>query len=193
MRAAYCQPQLVADFQPISPRCYTITHHTQYYNREHLPIGAYKGSYDATVRGSYVDDLVAHSTATIKNYTQTATALSVYRSILAAVATSNSVMIASIGFTTNLEALLQSPPDSISPLSGVQLVEQKVKGLAWMGGRYVGRVRVTGGLRVGFGVCSLGAGSELPPRAPLSHALKRVVCIFAVHGLTPALSLFMSL
>jgi hypothetical protein len=45
-------------------------------------------------------------------------------------------MISSIGFTTNLEALLKSGADSISPLTGFKLVEQKVKGIAWMGGRY---------------------------------------------------------
>jgi hypothetical protein len=46
----------------------------QWYGRDDLPIGAYKGTWD-TNRGSYVDDVVAHSNATIKNYTQVPAAL----------------------------------------------------------------------------------------------------------------------
>ena len=34
------------------------------------------------------------------------------------------------------QALLRSPADAISPLCGVELVEAKVQGIAWMGGRY---------------------------------------------------------
>jgi inosine-uridine nucleoside N-ribohydrolase len=107
----------------------------QYYNRPHIPIGAYKGNYSAQNRGSYVDDLVAHSLAKIKNYSQVPDAVSVYRSVLAS-APNHSVAISSIGFTTNLEALLRSKGDSSSLLSGVDLIAQKVKMVAWMGGRY---------------------------------------------------------
>jgi inosine-uridine nucleoside N-ribohydrolase len=59
----------------------------------------------------------------------------VYRKALAA-APASSVWISSIGFTTNIEALLKSPPDKISPLNGTELVAAKVKGIAWMGGAY---------------------------------------------------------
>ena len=45
-----------------------------------------------------------------------------------------SVTIASIGFTTNLEALLRSPPDQYSTLNGTELVAAKVLQIAWMGG-----------------------------------------------------------
>ncbi len=48
----------------------------------------------------------------------------------------SSVVIASIGFVTNLQALLQSPPDAISPLTGLQLVASRVRLIAWMGGMY---------------------------------------------------------
>lgn len=96
-----------------------------YYGRDHVPLGAYKGKYDANMRGwpnrSYVDDLVAHSGAKIKNYTQVPDGVVVYRNALAA-SPENSVMISSIGFATNLLGLLLSDPDSISNLTGVQLV-----------------------------------------------------------------------
>ena len=39
-----------------------------------------------------------------------------------------------IGFVTNIAALLVSPADDISPLSGRDLVAQKVKTIVWMGG-----------------------------------------------------------
>ena len=46
------------------------------------------------------------------------------------------IVIVQIGFSTNMARLLQSPPDHISPLSGVQLVEQKVKCLSAMAGMF---------------------------------------------------------
>jgi hypothetical protein len=50
-----------------------------------------------------------------------------------------SVVIVATGYEENIDALLNSPPDSISPLSGQQLVAQKVKELDIMGGGYPSR------------------------------------------------------
>ncbi len=47
-----------------------------------------------------------------------------------------SVVIAQVGFSTNLAALLDSPPDAISPLSGVDLVKAKVRFLSLMAGSF---------------------------------------------------------
>lgn len=58
-----------------------------------------------------------------------------YRSVLAA-QPDRSVTISSIGFATNLQALLASGPDQVSMLSGVELVRRKVRRVVWMGGRY---------------------------------------------------------
>ena len=80
-------------------------------------------------------DVVNHSTAVVKNYTQVPGALEVYRRTLAA-APNASVVISSIGFSWNLDALLTSPADGLSPLNGRSLVEQKVQRLVVMGGRY---------------------------------------------------------
>lgn len=106
-----------------------------YYGRSDIPVGAYKGAFDQTVRGSYVDDLVKKFPAKISNASMAPDALHVYRAALAA-SPDGSVWISSIGFTTNLEALLKSGPDRNSKLNGKELVARKVKGLAWMGGRY---------------------------------------------------------
>lgn len=58
-----------------------------------------------------------------------------YRQILAAEPDS-SVTIVSVGFSTNLAALLQTPADSISPLTGSELVARKVKNLYTMAGSF---------------------------------------------------------
>ena len=47
-----------------------------------------------------------------------------------------SVVIAQVGFSTNLARLLDSPPDKHSPLSGKDLVERKVKLLSLMAGAF---------------------------------------------------------
>ena len=62
-------------------------------------------------------------------------AVGVLRKTLAA-AEDASVVIVQVGFSTNLARLLSSPPDSMSPLSGIQLIEKKVKLLSIMAGAF---------------------------------------------------------
>ena len=47
-----------------------------------------------------------------------------------------SVTVITVGFLTNLKKLLQSKADMFSPLSGEQLVKQKVKQLVSMAGKF---------------------------------------------------------
>jgi purine nucleosidase len=47
-----------------------------------------------------------------------------------------SVVIAQVGFSTNLARLLDSPPDEHSPLPGIELVREKVKLLSLMAGAF---------------------------------------------------------
>lgn len=47
-----------------------------------------------------------------------------------------SVVVAQVGFSTNLAKLLDSPPDGRSPLSGEELVRKKVKLLSLMAGAF---------------------------------------------------------
>jgi hypothetical protein len=61
--------------------------------------------------------------------------VSLYRATLAT-APNASLTLISIGFLNNLAELLHSPPDDHSPLSGADLVEQKVAELVVMGGAY---------------------------------------------------------
>lgn len=63
-------------------------------------------------------------------------AVTLYRRILSSEPDS-SVVIASVGFSTNLARLLASPSDGISPLTGKELVAKKVKLLSMMAGCFI--------------------------------------------------------
>ena len=111
----------------------------QYYGRADMPIGAYKG---AGLSGSptlpYVKELTSgqwNFSRGIRFKSQVPEATVVYRRALAQ-SQNHSVVISSIGLLTNLQNLLLSGPDEISPLSGLDLVTSKVKLLAVMGGKY---------------------------------------------------------
>lgn len=62
-------------------------------------------------------------------------AVTVLRKALAA-AEDGCVAIAQVGFSTNLANLLASKPDQVSPLSGKELIEKKVKLLSIMAGAF---------------------------------------------------------
>ncbi|WDQ19506.1 nucleoside hydrolase [Rhodopirellula sp. P2] len=62
-------------------------------------------------------------------------AVEVLRRVLAE-AEDNSVVIAQVGFSTNLADLLDSPADDLSPLSGKDLVKKKVQRLSVMAGAF---------------------------------------------------------
>ena len=51
-------------------------------------------------------------------------------------AADGSVVIAQVGFSTNMARLLDSPPDDISPLDGMSLVKKKVRLLSAMAGAF---------------------------------------------------------
>lgn len=67
---------------------------------------------------------------------KTESAVVVLRRALAA-SPDQSVVIAQVGFSTNLSDLLKSSADSISPMSGKELVAQKVKLLSIMAGAFM--------------------------------------------------------
>ena len=108
-----------------------------WYERDSVPIGAYKGEglTHSDPPLSYVADLVNSFPSPIKNSSQVPDAVVTYRKVLAA-APDRSVTISSIGLMTNLEQLLRSGADEVSPLSGLDLVAQKVVLLAAMAGTY---------------------------------------------------------
>jgi hypothetical protein len=106
-----------------------------YYGHTSIPIGAYLGSAASeSSTSSWAASLVSQFNAddSRTNYTDCVT---VYRRALAG-APNASVNIVSTGFATCLVPLLQSSADSVSPLTGAQLVRAKVAALYLMGGDY---------------------------------------------------------
>ena len=75
----------------------------------------------------YPHDLLTDNTAP--------SAVDVLRHTLAA-AEDGTVVICQVGFSTNLAALLKSPPDEHSPLNGAELAQRKVKLLSVMAGAF---------------------------------------------------------
>ena len=106
-----------------------------YYGRPQIPIGTYHVDGKKSRHSAYtakIRDEFPHAALTDD---QEPTALSVYRTALAS-APDSSITIISVGFVTNLNDLLKSQPDAVSPLSGPDLIRAKVKQLVVMGGKY---------------------------------------------------------
>jgi hypothetical protein len=106
-----------------------------YYGRPHVPIGTYQGPKYGASKSPYTAALRDEFPHTALPDDQMPKAVDVYRKTLAA-AHDGSVTIVSVGFLINLADLLQSPADKISPLTGVELVREKVKQLVVMGGHF---------------------------------------------------------
>ncbi len=103
-----------------------------YYGRPDIPIGivdhkTHEGDqYSSFLVKNYQSDL------DLKNIPS---AVDVYRRALAT-APDKSVKFVVVGFKSNMRDLLMSPPDDISPMSGVALVKKKVILVSDMGGKY---------------------------------------------------------
>jgi hypothetical protein len=99
-----------------------------YYGHPNVPIGAHQGSsptLENSATSNYTQQMVSKfgiPNDTRANYPD---AVTVYRQALAN-APDNSVYIVANGYWQPLQGLLQSQADSISPLTGVQLVSKKV-------------------------------------------------------------------
>ncbi|MBK5720653.1 nucleoside hydrolase [Dysgonomonas sp. Marseille-P4677] len=75
-------------------------------------------------------------TRTLSNYESLPEATRLYRKILAEQPDS-SVTLVSVGFSTNLARLLDTPADEYSPLTGKELVAKKIKLTSIMAGHFV--------------------------------------------------------
>ncbi|MGI9074633.1 MAG: nucleoside hydrolase [Bryobacteraceae bacterium] len=107
-----------------------------FYGRPKIPIGAVRdgktredGNYVRKIcsTGVYPHELVSGRDAP--------EAILLLRRILAA-EEDGAVVVVQTGFSTNLARLLKSPFDSVSPLSGVELVRRKVRFISMMGGNF---------------------------------------------------------
>lgn len=116
---------------------------TTWYGYPEIPIGH-------VVNGQPCDDAVNYALETVKMsdtegnplFSQSHSgdghiipSIEMYRKLLAAQKDS-SVTVISVGFSTNLAQLLDSPADEYSPLSGKELVAKKVRNLVTMAGDF---------------------------------------------------------
>ena len=112
-----------------------------YFGRSDVPIGLVREGIDNPSVWIDYKDLPHYKTEdghpmfrrSISDYASLPDGWQLYRQLLAS-QPDRSVSICSVGFVTCLAQLLQSAPDDISPLSGVELVRKKVKCAYVMGG-----------------------------------------------------------
>ena len=111
-----------------------------WYGYPNIPVGIVRNGSDDPW-GHYAKDVVALKNEdgtpmfkrTHKDYDKLPDAHILYRKILAS-KPDHSVVISSVGFSTNLARLLDTPADEYSPLTGKELVAKKVKLLVPMAG-----------------------------------------------------------
>jgi inosine-uridine nucleoside N-ribohydrolase len=107
-----------------------------YFNRPNIPVGVPKGKASTQKDWQHwTDTVLAKYTHRIMKNSEVPNAVEVYRKVLAK-QPEKSVTIVTVGFLTNLAALLNSGPDKYSKLSGKDLVLRKVKRLVSMAGRF---------------------------------------------------------
>jgi pyrimidine-specific ribonucleoside hydrolase len=107
-----------------------------FFGRENLPVGApKKNGVSMTASQHWPDSIIAKYPHKIHSTNEVPDAVQIYRKVLSAQPDS-SVTIVTVGFLTNLSNLIQSQPDSISSLNGIELISKKVKRLVSMAGRF---------------------------------------------------------
>lgn len=116
-----------------------------FYMHYDIPIGLAKNGIQEPDNGSFAY-IVANMKdpdgnliyrRSIRDYDSLPDAVTLYRKTLAA-QPDGSVVIASVGFSTNLAQLMDTPGDEYSPLTGMELIQKKVKYLAVMAGNFSG-------------------------------------------------------
>jgi inosine-uridine nucleoside N-ribohydrolase len=108
-----------------------------YFHRSEIPIGVPrgKGGVNQKDKQHWTDSILSKYPHAIDRNDQAEDAVTLYRKVLARQA-DHSVVIITVGFLTNLQGLLESQPDNISPLDGQALVKKKVKQLVSMAGKF---------------------------------------------------------
>ena len=107
-----------------------------YFGRKDLPVGSPKtGGITDISPYHWADTLVERYHHTIKSTKDAPDAVSVCRKVLVD-QPDTSVIVVTVGYLTNLNNLLNSQPDDISPLSGKDLIIKKVRKLVTMGGYF---------------------------------------------------------
>lgn len=108
----------------------------EFYGRGALPVGAALRRIPDGDHDNYLSAALNSAPAAYRQPTKRAAepAVVLLRRLLAG--STGKVIIVQVGFSTNLAALLDSPPDAISSLSGIELVKDKVELLSAMAGNF---------------------------------------------------------
>jgi inosine-uridine nucleoside N-ribohydrolase len=107
-----------------------------YFKMPNIPIAVPKGdALELRDWQHWTDSIVSKYPHAINSNKDVPDAVALYRRILS-IQPDKSVTIITVGFLTNLKNLLQSKADMFSRLSGEQLVQQKVKQLVSMAGKF---------------------------------------------------------
>jgi pyrimidine-specific ribonucleoside hydrolase len=126
---------VASNLSPLVIACISVIN--TYFGRPDLPIGSPKtaGVTQDSRELHWPDSLVVHFPHDDISTDEAPDAVTVYRQVLSR-QPDTSVTIVTVGFLTNLENLLKSEPDSISPLNGAGLVTRKVKRWVAMAGQF---------------------------------------------------------
>lgn len=97
-----------------------------YFGRPDLPLGDIKSTANTQTNDRYAAYIAKNFPHQVRNEDDLPAAPTLYRRILAAQPDASVVLIA-VGPPTSISDLLETGPDDISPLTGVELVRRKVK------------------------------------------------------------------
>lgn len=112
----------------------TIELFNRYFNKPNIPIGIpEKNGVNSIHKNNWNDSTIVKFAPELKDSRKYPSATKLYRKILSS-QPDTSVTIVTVGFTTNLENLLKSGADEFSSLSGIEIVNKKVKKLVAMAG-----------------------------------------------------------
>jgi inosine-uridine nucleoside N-ribohydrolase len=107
-----------------------------YFGRPDIPVGVPESAaVNRKDSQHWTDSILVKYPHKIKLNSEASDAVKLYRQLLAG-QPDHSVVIITVGFLTNLAGLLQSVPDSLSSLSGEELVGRKVARLVSMAGKF---------------------------------------------------------
>lgn len=119
-----------------SSLCISAINH--FYNRKTIPVGDYKG-YEKKIDAPedvYNYHIAKNYPRELKSWEESLDAVALYREILAS-AGDTSITVIITGTMHNFYGLLQSKPDIFSNKTGIELVKEKVKLVATMGGNFI--------------------------------------------------------
>jgi len=124
---------IVTSDDPYAPVCASAIN--TFYGLPGIPVGFLKSQHRLNNHSRYTRFIAEEFPSCLKTWQDAEDAVLLYRRLLAGYS-QEEVVIITVGHLTSLQGLLQSGPDEISPLTGEELVNSRVKQWICMGGHY---------------------------------------------------------